>query len=557
MPVITLELERFKKFLGRSVSLEDLVEHIPWIGVDIEEVGSDYVKIEYNPNRIDFSSPVGVARAFKRLMGWETGLKEYEVEKGNIELNVDESVSEVRPYIVGAVIRNLRLDADSVRELMEMQEDLHWGIGRDRKKVSIGVHNLDAVNPPFTYTTAKPEEVRFVPLDCSEEMNLQEILEKHEKGKAYRHLIDWAPRYPLLVDVEGNVLSMPPIINGELTRVTEKTRNLFIDVTGTNWNAVNRGLNVLVTALADMGGQIESVLVKYPDRKFISPNLTSQKMRFRVRYANRLLGLRLSEEEAIECLRKCRLDAVRVEDGVLEVKIPPYRIDILHEVDLVEEVAIGYGYYRLEPSIPPTKTSGEQHPVSRFANTVRQIMIGLGFTEVMNFVLTNERVHYLKMRLKPGKAVKLANPVSAEYSICREWLLPGLMKNLSENKHESYPQRLFEVSDVIKVDLRKETRSKRELHLAAVSAHAEANYTEMRSILDALFANLGLKNWMVREAKHPSFLEGRTAKVYVRGRYAGVLGEIHPKVLENFDLENPVVALEVELEGLRENMSDF
>ncbi len=548
MPVITLELERFKKFLGRSVSLEDLVEHIPWIGVDIEEVGPDYVKIEYNPNRIDFSSPVGVARAFKGLMGWETGLKEYEVEKGNIELNVDRSVSEVRPYIVGAVIRNIRLDADSVRELMEMQEDLHWGIGRDRKKMSIGVHNLDAVNPPFMYTTAKPEEVRFVPLDCSEEMNLQEILEKHEKGKAYRHLIDWAPRYPLLIDVEGNVLSMPPIINGELTRVTEKTRNLFIDVTGTDWNAVNRGLNVLVTALADMGGQIESVLVKYPDRKFVSPNLTSQKMRFRVRYANRLLGLRLSEEEAIECLRKCRLDAVKVEDEVLEVRIPPYRIDILHEVDLVEEVAIGYGYYRLEPSIPPTRISGEQHPVSRFANTVRQIMIGLGFTEVMNFVLTNERIHYLKMRLKPGKAVKLANPVSAEYSICREWLLPGLMKNLSENKHESYPQRLFEVSDVIKVDLRKETRSKRELHLAAVSAHAEANYTEMRSILDALFANLGLKDWFVREGRHPSFLEGRTAKVYVRGRYAGVLGEIHPEVLENFDLENPVVALELNIE---------
>jgi len=245
----------------------------------------------------------------------------------------------------------------------------------------------------------------------------------------------------------------------------------------------------------------------------------------------------------------------------LEVRIPPYRIDILHEVDLVEEIAIGYGYYRLEPSLPPTKTSGKQHPVSRFANAVRQIMIGLGFIEVMNFVLTNERVHYLMMRVKPGKVVRLANPVSADYSICREWLLPSLMKNLSENKHENYPQRLFEVADVIRVDLRRETRSRRELHLAAVSAHAEANYTEMRSILDALFANLGLKDWFVKEGRHPSFLEGRTAKVYVGGRYAGVLGEIHPEVLENFDLENPVAALEIELESLvvekRRDMSDF
>jgi len=550
MPVITLELERFRQLLGRPISMEELAEWVPWIGVDVEEVGRDYVKIEYNPNRMDFSSPVGVARAFKGLMGWETGLKEYKVKKGNVELNVDKSVSSVRPYIVGAVIRDVRLNEDSVRELMEMQEDLHWGIGRDRKKASIGVHNLDAVKPPFTYTTAKPEDVRFVPLDCSEEMSLQEILEKHEKGKAYRHLINWAPRYPLLVDVNGDVLSMPPIINGELTRVTETTRNLFIDVTGTDWNAVNECLNVLVTALADMGGQIESVLVNYPDRRFVLPDLTPQKMRFRVRYANRLLGLRLSEDEAIECLRKCRLDAVKVEDGVLEVSIPPYRIDILHEVDLAEEIAIGYGYYRLKPSIPLSKASGEQHPISRFANVVRQIMVGLGFMEVMNFVLTNERVHYLMMRLKPGKAVRLANPVSTEFSICRGWLLPGLMKNLSENKHEGYPQRLFEVSDVIKVDLRRETKSRRELHLAAVSAHAEANYTEIRSVLDALLANLGLRGWLVREARHPSFLSGRTAEVWLKNRRIGILGELHPEVLENFELENPVVALEINVEEI-------
>jgi len=548
MPVITLELERFKQLLGRPISLEELTKWIPWIGVDIEEVGRNYVKIEYNPNRMDFSSPVGVARAFKGLLGWEIGLKEYVVKKGRIELNVDKTVSKIRPYIVGAVVRNVRLDEDSVRELMEMQEDLHWGIGRDRKKASIGVHNLDAVRPPFTYTTAKPEEVKFVPLDCSEEMNLQEVLEKHEKGKTYRHLIDWAPRYPLLIDANGDVLSMPPIINGELTRVTERTRNLFIDVTGTDWNAINNSLNVLVTALADMGGQIESVLVKYPDRKVVLPDLTPQKMKFRIKYANRLLGLRLGENEAIECLKKCRLDAVRVGDGVLEVRIPPYRMDILHEVDLVEEVAIGYGYYRLEPTIPPSKISGEQHPISRFANAVRQIMIGLGFMEVMNFILTNERVHYLMMRLKSGKAVRLANPVSAEYSICREWLLPGLMKNLSENKHESYPQRLFEVSDVIKVDLRAETKGRRRLHLAAVSAHANANYTEIRSILDALLTNLGLNDWIVKEAKHPSFLEGRTAKIYIKGKYLGVLGEVHPEVLENFELENPVVALELDIE---------
>jgi phenylalanyl-tRNA synthetase beta chain len=177
-------------------------------------------------------------------------------------------------------------------------------------------------------------------------------------------------------------------------------------------------------------------------------------------------------------------------------------------------------------------------------------MVGLGFTEVMNFILTNETVHYLKMRLKPGKAVRLANPVSAEYSITREWLLPSLMKNLGDNKHESYPQHLFEVSDIITVDLRRETRSQRRLHVAAVSAHAQANYTEIRSVVDALLVNLGLENWEVKEAKHPSFLDGRTAEIHAKGRKIGVLGEIHPEVLENFELENPVAAFEIDLENI-------
>ena len=549
MPVITLKLDRFNKLLGRSLSLEELTRWIPWIGVDIEEVGSDYVKIEYNPNRIDFSSQVGVARAFKGILEWETGLITYSVEKGNVELNVNETVSKVRPYIVGAVIRNLSLDEESVKELMEMQEDLHWGIGRDRKKASIGVHNLDVVEPPFTYTTVHPDEVKFVPLDKEEEMSLKEILEKHEKGIAYRHLVDWAPRYPLLIDKHKRVLSFPPIINGELTKVDEKTRNLFIDVTGTDFNSVVNSLNVLVTALADLGGKVEAISVNYPDRKIITPNLSPQKMKLSLKYANKVLGLKLNEEEVIKCLRKCRLDAFSLGNGTIEVHIPAYRIDILHEIDLVEEVAIGYGYYNLEPTLPATTLVGEQHSISKLANKVRQIMIGLGFTEVMNFILTNETVQYVKMRWKTPKTIRLANPVSTEYSIVREQLLPCLMKNLSDNKHESYPQRLFEVSDVIKVNLKAETMSERRLHLAAVSAHANANYTEIRSVVDALLLNLGLKKWEVYETKNPSFIAGRVASINHNGRKIGILGEIHPEVLENFELENPVAAFEIDLES--------
>ena len=550
MPVITLKVERFSDFMDRKVAVKDLIQWLPWIGFDIEEIGENYVKVEYNPNRIDFCSYAGVARALKGYLEMEMGLPKYEVRKAKVTLVVDNAVRDVRPFMLAAIVRNIRLDEDTVVELMEMQEDIHWGLGRDRKKVSIGIHNLDAVKPPFTYTAVEPESIKFVPLDKHEEMSLKEILEKHEKGVAYKRLIDWSPRYPVLVDKKGRVLSMPPIINAELTRVNSETENLFIDVTGTNYTAVEKSLNVLVTALADMGGITEKVNVEYEDHTVVSPNLKPEKRKLRVAYANKLLGLKLSEKEAIKCLLKCRLDAEKREKGILETAIPPYRIDILHEVDLVEEVAVGYGYYRLNPTIPVAITVGEQHPAQKIANTVRQIMTGLGFLEMMNFTLTNKRLHYHFMRMKMENPIKLANPVSEEYSIMRQLLLPGLMKNLTDNKHESFPQRLFEVSDVGKINTQIESMCERRLHIAAVSSHSTANFTEIKAYVEALLANMGLKKWQFKRTKHPSFLEGRTAAIHVKGKRLGVTGEIHPEVLNNFELENPTAAFEIDLEQL-------
>jgi len=550
MPAITLERDRFCTFIRRSLTVGEMAKWLPWLGLDIEETGPDYVKVEFNPNRVDFCSYAGIARAFRGLMGWETGLPKYDVKKGEVVMNVAPTVSEVRPHVLGAVVRNMKLDDDSVGELMEVQEDLHWGIGRDRKKASIGVHNLDAVQPPFIYMGADPNAVKFVPLDKIEEMTLREILEKHEKGIAYKTLIDWASKYPLIIDNKERVLSMPPIINGELTRVDSQTRNLFIDVTGTDWNSVERSMNVLVTALADMGGSVESVQVAYPDRAIVSPDLSIQKMNLRAKYANDLLGVKLTESKTLDALKKCRLDAKRSGKGILEVSIPPYRIDILHEVDLVEEIAIGYGYFKLKSTRPIVVTTGKQHWANEVAGRVRQIMLGLGFTEVMNFILTNEADHYQKMRRKIDDVVQLANPVSSEYSIARKNLLPGLVRNLMDNRHESYPQRIFEISDVIGIEKKAETRSERRLHVACVSSHPTANFTEIKSSAEALLSNLGIKKWQIKETKHASFLQGRVAAIYFKRRKIGVVGEIHPEVLNNFELENPASAFEIGLNGI-------
>ncbi len=552
MPTITLDRDRFSSYVGRDLTVEEMAKWLPWLGTDTEEVGSDYVKIEYNPNRVDFCSYIGVARAFQGLMGWETGLPKYEMKQGNIVLKVDKSVADVRPYVVSAVVRGLNIDYDIIKELMDMQEALHWMIGRDRKKASIGVHKLDAVEPPFSYVTCAPNEVKFVPLDKTEEMTPQEVLEKHEKGLAYKSEVDWASRYPLIVDRNGQVLSFPPIINGELTKVDENTRNLFIDVTGTELNAVSRSLNVLVTALANMGGTLETVRVEYSDQVLVTPDLTPQQMKLHVDYSNDRLGLSFSEVQTVEALQKSRLDAKMVKKGVLDVTIPAYRTDILHEIDLVEEVAVGYGVFRLEPTKPAAVTTGKQHRVSEVATDVRQIMVGLGFAEALNFVLTNEVDHYQKMRRKPEGLVTLANPVSTDYSIIRNDLLPSLMKNLAVSKHHVFPQRMFEVSDVIKLDDDSETYTERRIHVAAVSSHPTANFTEIKSILESLLMNLGLKNWTVKEIEHPSFLQGRAATISLGNMDLGVVGEIHPEVLNNFELENPTGAFEIDLQKIIE-----
>ncbi len=550
MPVITLYRDRLSMFVEHSLTVEEMAKWLPWIGFDIEETGTDYVKIEFNPNRIDFSSYAGVARAFKGLMGWKTGLPIYKVGKGSITLKIDETVQQVRPYMLSAVVRNIKLDEDAVKEIMEMQEDLHWGIGRDRKKASIGVHNLDNVNPPFTYLAADPDEVKFIPLGKTEEMTLREVLEEHEKGIAYKHLVDWSPKYPLLIDTDGNVLSMPPIINGELTRISTETENLFLDVTGPDLEAVKQSLNVLVTALADMGGTISTVQVKYPDRTIISPDLTPQKMKLRRSYTNKLLGLKLSKSKIIKCLEKCRLSAREDEDGDIEVGIPAYRIDILHEVDLVEEVTVGYGYYRLKSTKPKTVTTGSFHEATKLTNVVRGIMVGLGFTEAMNFTLTNNDVQFRRMRRKPMKTIKIVNPVSSEYNIARTSLLPSLMKNLMDNKHESFPQKIFEVSDIININMKNECRSERSLCVAGVSSHSTANFTEIKSTVEALLANLDLTRWKIKPVHNSSFIEGRTATTKLKDKDIGFLGEIHPEVLNNFELENPVCGFEINLEHL-------
>ncbi|MHA1580442.1 MAG: phenylalanine--tRNA ligase subunit beta [Candidatus Freyarchaeota archaeon] len=555
IPVITLNCDRMSELLRKEVDSDELERTVPWLGVDIEEKTEEYLKVEYNPNRPDFSSQEGIARALRGFMEIETGLPKYEISDSGITLRVDPALAEVRPYIVCAVVRNVSFNEENIVELMGMQEDLHWAIGRDRVKASIGLHDLDRVKPPFEYRAVDPDGIRFIPLNWAVELTPREILKKHPKGITYTHIMAGKAKYPIITDINGDVLSFPPIINGVLTQITEETRNLFIDVTGTTMRDVSSALNILVTALAEGGARIESVKVEYPERIITTPDLTPKSWMVRSDYVNRLLGLNLSPQEIVRCLEKVRMDAKLV-DGKIEVLVPAYRHDIMHEVDFVEEVAIGYGLYNLKPALPKTVTIAKSHPYQKLSNLVRNILVGLGFNEVVSFTLTNIREHYDYMRTK-GKPVELLNPVSSDYNMVRDALLPGLIRILRTNKHEAFPQKIFEVGDIVVYDPKAETSATRKLNVAAAITDTEVGFTDIKAVAEALLRELGCEQWKFTPTSHPSFIEGRAALVEADGKVLGQIGEIHPEVLNNFDLEYPVGAFEYSLEPFLDRIKRF
>lgn len=544
MPVISFGYADFARLLGQDIGIDRLAERAPMLGCDVNRAEGDEVELEFFPNRPDLYTVEGVARAMRAFLGIRPGMPRYEVNDSNIDLEVDESVVPIRPFVVGGIVRDLSLSDETVRSLMDMQEKLHLTVGRRRRKVSIGIHDLDRVKPPFTYKAVEPRSVRFVPLASTEQMDLQQILERHEKGKEYASILEGMSAYPLLVDREGSVLSFPPIINGVLTQVTGDTKNIFIDVTGTDYPAISLALNIVSTALAERGSRLESVVLRYPRRApFRTPSLLSKKKALDPAGANKLLGTALSNDTIIAALRRMMYDAELV-DSKIEVSIPAFRNDILHEVDLVEDIAIGNSYTKLEGELPRAMTFGRELAGEFRVQRARQIMIGLGYNEMMSFALTSARKQFESMREGPGPATVLANPVTEDQTIVRSALLPSLLELLKLNKHYDLPQRMFELGEVAV-----EHRNRR--RLGAVFIHPRANFTEAKSLAEAVMRELGLEGrYIIKPHDRAGFIKGRCASIVIDDRgEAGWFGEAHPEVLENFELAHPAGGFELDLEN--------
>ena len=548
MPVITFKYDDLKD-LEIDMEKDELIDTLPMMSSDIEDYDDEEIKVEFFPNRPDNLSVEGVARSFKGFIGQEVGLPDYEVKSSGEEVIVEADVAEIRPYIAFAKIDNVDFTGDKLKYVMEFQENLHWVIGRDRKKVAIGIHNADVVNAPFKYIATPKNDNAFVPLEKDSEMTPQEILTEHDKGVDYAHLIEDFDKYPLILDKDDNVLSMPPIINGELTKIREDTKNIIVDVTGTDERAVNQALNIICCSFAEVGGQIKSMEVKYEDKTIVSPNLTPQEMNVHVSTANELIGgTDLTAEDIKTLLEKARFDAEILNDNEVKAIIPAYRVDILHEVDIVENIAVQYHINSVEAKLPEINTVAYENNWFKSESTIREVMIGLGFQEVMSLMLTSEEAHYEKMNQEEKPHVQVARPITIDRTMIRTSLINSLMEFLEDNKHEDLPQKIFEIGDVLYLDETKENKTVSSKKLAAVICHSTANFTEIKTVVTSVLSNLGY-SMEITDSDNKTFIEGRVADVSgtsQKGSVKGYFGEVSPEVITNFTLEYPVIAFEIE-----------
>ena len=544
--LVDVRISDILNLIGRNLSNEELEENLFLLKCELERIEGDIATIEVNPDRTDMLSTEGIARALRGFLEIELGAPKYRVSSSKWQAIVEPSVEKVRPYLACGIVRGVNLDSDLIAEFMQFQERLSGTFGRNRKRISIGLYVLDLIKPPIYYRTLSPDAIHFVPLESNEAMSAKQILRHHPKGQEFGAILKGYSQYPVLLDAENQVLSLPPIINSDdLGRIVETTENLFVEVTGTHKLATHQALNTMITALAERGGRLSAVETVYPSGAERHPNLSLQQRVVSLAYINGILGYDFDAATVAHCLARMRMNS-RSRGEKLVVSIPRYRVDILHDVDIVEDVAIGYGFDRFESTLPSVMTIGGELPMTTLRRTLRDLMVGLGYQEIWNYVLTNAGALFEKMNLPSQEIVEVENPKSLEYHVARNSLLPGLFAFLGGNTEQELPQRIFEVGDVVLVDPKAETCTRTSLRIAAATVNSRVDITRLKAEFFSLINNLGL-DAKVEVTTHHSFIEGRVASLFVKGKYVGILGEVHPTVLENFGVEAPCVAFEFEV----------
>ncbi len=541
--MLNTTLEYLNSLIKKKLSLEELEDLLFKMGFELEDVKGDEIAIEMTAERPDLLCPHGLARAINHYLGEKP--KEYKTKKSGYKVIVEDSVKKSRPFTVCAVVKNLKFNEDNLKEIIDFQEKLHTTFARGRKKAAIGMYPLENITPPIYYKAERPEKFSFIPLDFSESMTGKEILEKHPKGIDYKHLLEKCDKYPIFIDSKNEILSMPPIINSaKLGKITNDTKEVFIECSGFNMETLKKTLNLVVTTLVDFGGEAYSMDVVYKDKKIETPDLDPEEINLEKCNAEKMLGLKLSDKEVFSLLE--RTGYIRKENKIF---VPCYRVDILHEVDVIDDIARAYGPDNFIPEFPQVSTIGNLMRNTRIETRVRELMVGLGFQEVFTLILTSKDEQFEKMRIK-GDAIFLEDQADKSINMIRVSLLPELLRVLKTNQHYEFPQKIFEVGKVVFPGKETETRSREETHLSSLISNSIATYEEISSVLNSIFSNLNV-SYRLKETEDRRFIKGRVAKIIIDGKEIGVVGEICPKVLDNFKLDNPTIGFELDLDFLK------
>ncbi|KAL8673918.1 MAG: hypothetical protein Q9168_001665 [Polycauliona sp. 1 TL-2023] len=597
MPTIAVDKARLFEALGQDYTTEDFDDLCFDFGIELDEDTSltqrpivngkqepAQLKIEIPANRYDMLCFEGISLMLNIFRGKKTspGYRLVAPPQGELQIiNVSKETMRVRPYVAGAVLRNINFTKESYDSFIALQDKLHQNLARQRSLVAIGTHDLDTIEGPFTYEALPPEDIKFVPLNQSRSMTAVELMDHYQTDRhlsRYLPIIRSSPVYPVIFDSKRTVCSMPPIINGNHSKITLNTKNVFVDMTATDPTKLEICLNILVSMFSQHLEEpftVEPVKIVSPHnhQSRETPDLTPRETQAEVSYINNCCGLSLTPSEICSLLKRMSYTASpsRASPDLIDVQVPPTRADVLHQADIMEDVAIAYGFNKLPRSFPSDSgTIAQPLMINKLGDIVRLEAAMAGWSEVMPLILCSHEENFAWLNRKDDgmTAVRLANPKTAEYQVVRTSLLPGLLKTIRENKHHSLPMKVFEVSDVAFKDMNLERKSRNERHFAAAWYGKSSGFEIVHGLMDRIMLMLksafvtseeglhakGAEDaaYWIEEVDDPTFFPGHAAAIHVRiggeNHIIGVFGILHPTVLDKFELKYPTSTLEINIE---------
>ncbi|KAM9925902.1 hypothetical protein OXX80_010759 [Metschnikowia pulcherrima] len=586
MPTIPVDKADLYELLGREYTTEQFDELCFDFGIELDEDTTDecqgderpQLKIEIPANRYDMLCIEGIAQALNEFLGRsEAANFTLKPETPKVKLTIDKSTEQIRPYAAAAILNGVTFDERKYASFIALQDKLHTNLCRNRTLVAIGTHDLDKLTPPFTYEALAPQDISFVPLNQEKKMNGAELMEFYDKDKnlgKYLHIIRDSPVYPVIFDSNRTVCSLPPIINSNHSKISLNTKNVFIEVTGTDKTKTDIVINQMVAMFSAYSAtkfEIEPVEIvsSHNSQDRVSPNIKPRKFEADTEYINSCLGLKYSGDEIAKLLKKMSLSAKASDANRLSVEVPITRSDILHECDIMEDAAIGYGFNNLQK----TKAKGDSLvaaplPINKVGDIFRIASAQAGYLEVLPLTLCShdENFRFLRQLDDNKQAVKLENPKTIEYQVVRTTLLPGILKTIKENRKHSLPIKVFECGDIVLKNPELERGAFNQRNWSAIYAGKTSGFEYVQGLLGKVMQTLRtpwIENpaedkkrgyWIEEDKDNATFFPGRGAKVFFRSsenaepKHIGAIGVLHPEVMGHFDIPYAASSVEINAE---------